>query len=189
MARSRVRVYIACSLDGFIAGTDNDLSWLHDESNPPPATPPEGAVGFEDFMADVGAMLMGRSTFDVVHGFDVPWPYGQRPVLVATHRDMPADAPEPTRAATGDIHALVQAAKEAADGKDVYVDGGQMVRQALDAGLIDELIVTIAPIILGQGLPLFAGTQQRHRLELVNTCPFGGDMVQMTYKPVSKNTP
>ncbi len=186
---SRVRVYIACSLDGFIAGPGDDLSWLPgagaESANERERTDQDrGVVGFEEFMSDVGALLMGRRTCDVVQGFGGAWPYGDRPVLVATHR--PLD-PTPSSVApvTGDISSMVAKAREAAGEKDVYIDGGDLIRQAMDAGLIDQMIVTMAPVLLGSGRPLFAGVTKRHSLEFVSHHSFGGGMVQLHYLPVS----
>ncbi|MFZ5469421.1 MAG: dihydrofolate reductase family protein [Myxococcota bacterium] len=172
---SRVRVFIACSLDGFIAGPGNDLSWL-----PQPNGPDESDFGYSAFMKDIGALLMGRATYEVVAGFPGEWPYGKTPVLVATHRSLSPKVAT-VRALTGDVRELVTAAKEAAGGKDVYLDGGNLIRQALDAGLIDELTVTFVPIVLGAGHPLFAGVARRHPLELVSSQPIGLGMVQSTY--------
>jgi dihydrofolate reductase len=175
----RVRVFIASSLDGFIAGLDDDLSWL-----PQPSSEPGRDFGYGEFMREVGALLMGRRTFDVVMGFGGEWPYGDRPMLVATHRPL-MSAPASVRAATGTITELITAALELADGRDVYIDGGALIRQALDAELIDELIVSVIPMILGAGIPLFAGAQQRHALELVEHTAFEGGLVQLRYRPHS----
>lgn len=175
----RVRVFIASSLDGFIAGLEDDLSWL-----PQPSSEPGRDFGYGAFMAEVGALLMGRRTFDVVMGFGGEWPYGERPMVVATHRELPA-APACVRAASGSIRELVTTALQAANGRDVYIDGGALIRQALDAGLIDEIIVSVIPMILGAGLPLFAGAQQRHALELVEHTAFEGGLVQLRYRPRS----
>jgi dihydrofolate reductase len=177
---SRVRVYIACSLDGFIAGPGDDLSWLPGASGSSegiPAGVETGALGFEPFMREVGALLMGRSTYDVVAGFGGDWPYGKRPVLVATHRPLVPVAPE-VRAVHGDISTVVALAREAAGDKDVYIDGGKLIRQAMDAGLIDDLVVTMVPVVLGQGSPLFAGVEKRHALEFVGHHRFGS-MLQL----------
>lgn len=187
----KVRVYIACSLDGFIAGPEDDLSWLpgaddpaHESAEAPKQEGGEdGSVDFESFLAQVGALLMGRRTYDVVAGFGGPWPYGERPVLVATHRPL-AKGHATVRAARGDIGDLVADARRAAAGRDVYIDGGQLIRQALDARLVDDIIVTLAPIILGSGHALFAGTSQRHALELVGHHRFGREMVQLRYRPL-----
>ena len=172
----RVRVFIACSLDGFIAGEDDDLSWLPDS----PAD-----HGYDAFIADVGALLIGRGTFDVVAGFD-PWPYGERPVLVATTRALVAPGPT-LRAVGGPIAAQHHQAPQVAGDRDVYLDGGDLIRQALDADLIDELTVTIIPVILGAGHPLFAGVAHRRHLALVGHQVVDG-LVQATYHPIGITT-
>jgi dihydrofolate reductase len=178
----RVRVYVAMSLDGYIAGPDDDLSWLPEVDE---TQSDAGAVGFEQFIADVGALLMGRRTFDVVMSFDADWPYGDRPVLVATHRplDPPGLPGKHVRAASGDIVELIASAREAAGGKDVYLDGGILVGQALDANLVDELILTVVPVVLGGGAPLFAGVTQQSDFEFTGTHRYGGGLVQLHARP------
>ena len=147
---SKLVVYIATSLDGLIAGEGDDLSWL-------PAPPDNGDdFGFADFLGGVGALLMGRRTFDVVAGFPGPWPFGDRPCLVATHRPLPAVS-APVQAISGDIGAMVATAKAAAGGRDVYIDGGALIRQALAADLVDAMTLTSVPVVLGAGVPLFSG--------------------------------
>lgn len=147
---SQLVVTIATSLDGLIAGEGDDLSWL-------PAPPEDGDdFGFSAFLDGVGALLMGRRTFDVVAGFPGPWPFGERPVFVATHRPLPPVA-GPVRAVSGEIGAMVAEAKAAAGGLDVYIDGGALIRQALAADLVDAMTLTTVPVVLGAGLPLFAG--------------------------------
>lgn len=168
-----VRVFIASSLDGFIAGPDDDLSWL----------PPGGGEdhGYDEFMAATGAVLMGRTSYDVVVGFDAAWPYGDTPVFVATSR--PLDPVVPTvHAVTGDPDRILAAVHERTTGG-IYVDGGVLIRQFMEAGLIDELTVTIVPVILGAGTPLFAGLPQRRRLELTRCRSYPSGLVSMTYRP------
>ena len=176
----RVRVYIATSLDGFIAGPDDELDWL---PNPTPdAVLPDGALGFDAFMKDIGAMLMGRATYDVVCRLGGPWFYGETPVLVATHR--PLDPVVATvRAVAGDIDALVDEALRVAGGKDVYLDGGATIRAALDAGRIDDVVITVIPVVLGAGKSLFAGASRRCAMELVSHRDYGGGMVQLHARP------
>lgn len=168
----RVRVFLACSLDGFIAGPNDDLSWL----------PPPGADdhGYAAFMADVGALLMGRRTYDVVAGFSGPWPYGECPVLVATRRPLTAKAPT-VRAVEGSVAELIAVARTTAAGRDVYLDGGDLVRQGLDAGLVDELTLSFVPVVLGAGHSLFAGVTRGQRLELV-TSTVDSTLAQLTYR-------
>lgn len=169
---AQVRVFIATSLDGFVAGPNDDLSWLPTEDQPG-----EGAVDFATFMADVGALLMGRNTFETVAGFGGPWPYGDTPVLVATHRALSTEL-RTVSPVEGTIEQVVSAALEAAGGKDVYVDGGRMVQQALAAGLVDELILTVVPILLGAGVPLFGSLESRQKFMFHPPTTYGS-MVQL----------
>lgn len=170
---SKICVFIATSLDGFIAGPNDELDWL-------PTTNPDVEDTFTPFMARVGAILMGRRTYDVVLGLEGPWAYGDTPMLVVTSR--PLDAARASVSATaGDAATLAASAKAAAGERDVYVDGGALIRSLLDADLIDELTVTIVPVVLGAGLPLFAGCTRRHALDLVSSRPIGGGLVQLTY--------
>ena len=173
---SRVRVFIACSLDGFIAGPDSDLSWL--------PTPPEGNeedFGWNAFISTIGCILMGRDTYDSVAAMGIEWPHKHLDTIVATTR--PLDSPPPRLVcSTGSIGVLVDLAKEKAGGQDVYIDGGNVIRQALDANLVEELVVTICPTILGSGSPLFAGVTKRQSLKLLAHRECAGNVVQLTYE-------
>lgn len=175
----KVRVYMACSFDGYIAGPGDDIAWLHEDHSSPGALPedPE-ALGFEAFMSQVGAMLMGRTTYEVVEGF-AQWPYGETPVIVATHRALEPTAPT-VRAAAGDIGELVAQAKEAAGARDVYLDGCALIQQALAAGLVDEMTLTLIPVILGGGTRLFDGTAPRQALVFGPSRAFSRGMMQVT---------
>ncbi|MEO5588014.1 MAG: dihydrofolate reductase family protein [Gemmatimonadaceae bacterium] len=178
---AQIRVYIASSLDGFIAGPKDELDWLGDPT--PDAGLPDNIIGFERFISDVGAMVMGRGTYDVVSRFDPPWFYGNLPILVPTHRPLSPVVPS-VRAVAGTIDEVLDDALRLADGKDVYVDGGATIRQALDAGRIDEIVLTIAPVLLGRGKPLFAGLEQRHHIDIVSHRDYGRGMMQLIARPV-----
>jgi dihydrofolate reductase len=166
----RVRVFIACSLDGFIAGPGDDLSWL------PGGTGEDH--GYGAFMADTAALLMGRGTYDVVARFDT-WPYGDTPVFVATSR--PLDAAVPTVSALAGSPAELLASVRAAVQGNVYLDGGALIRSFLDEGLVDEMIVSVVAVVLGEGVPLFAGVRRRHALRLESSVPFESGLVQLRY--------
>lgn len=174
------RVFIATSLDGFIAGPGDDLSWL-----PAPGSIPEGGdFGYSAFMAQVGALLMGRTTYDVVSGFGGEWPYGDKPVLVATHRPLTPRVPT-VRAVQGTPVELLALARAAAGpAHDVYVDGGATIRALFEADLIDHAIVTVVPVVLGAGSPLFAGLSARRTLTLERAEALPGGLVQLSYRPV-----
>jgi dihydrofolate reductase len=128
----------------------------------------------------VGALLMGRATYDSngEHGWD--WPYGETPVLVATSRPLEPMAPT-VRAVTGAPSELVAAAREAAGGSAVYVDGGGLIRALVEAGLVDEAVVTLVPVLLGAGAPLFAGLATRRKLALRSATTYAGGLVQLRY--------
>lgn len=170
----RVRVFLGCSLDGFIAGPNDELDWL------------EGHEGAEDtytpFFSQIGAMLMGRRTYDAVDSFAGEWPYGDTPIIVATNRPL-----QPTkgnvRAAQGTIEDLVEMAKSVSRGRDVYIDGGNVIGQALDAGLVDEITMTLLPVVLGNGVKLFGNTERTHKLSLKSHRDVGGGMVELVYTP------
>jgi len=172
----RTRVFIAASLDGFIAGPKGELDWL---------APNAGASvedTFSPFLSEVGAMLMGRRTFDVVSSFEGDWPYGELPVLVASSRPLGA-APSSVTLVKGEIATLVDQAKTIAGEKDVYLDGGALIRSAMDAGLVDEITLTLIPMLLGEGVPLFAGLLQRQPLELLGSRELGAGFVELYYRP------
>jgi dihydrofolate reductase len=174
-----VRAFCASSLDGFIAGPGDDLSWLPAPAEGTAEAPPED-FGFDAFMAETACMVMGRATYDVVARFD-RWPYGDTPVLVATTRPLEPAAPT-VAAVRGTPAELLAAAHDRAPGN-VYVDGGQMIRGFWDAGLLDEITVTLIPYVLGSGTPLLAGSARNGPLELVGERVLGPGLVQLVYRP------
>lgn len=181
MAEPRTRVYCAVSLDGFLAGPDGDISWLPDGD--PSAVEGSGGVGFWDFISEIGAILMGRNTYDFLAGYGgEEWFYGDRPLLVPTHRPL-EPIHETVRAVSGEITELIAQGKAAAGAKDLYIDGGNVIRQALDAGLVDDLILTVIPTAIGNGIPLFAGIAQRHAFECVSHATHGAGLVQLHLRP------
>lgn len=179
-----VRAYLAMSLDGFVAGEGDDLSWLEPraEAAPPVAVAPwaetsaDDALGFDQFLAGVGCILMGRRTYDIVDSF-ADWPYGDTPMLVATHRPLPA-RPR-VSAAAADIEVLVASARATAGDRDVYVDGAAMVRAALAAGVLDHLVITVVPTALGGGIALLAGLPAPRELTVEKVARFGEGFVQL----------
>ncbi|MBJ7472675.1 MAG: dihydrofolate reductase [Solirubrobacteraceae bacterium] len=174
-----ISVFIACSLDGFIAGPDDDLSWLPE---PDPAAGDD--FGYAAFMAGTAAIVMGRNTYDVVAGFDGDWPYGDTPVFVVTSRPLDPKAPT-VKAISGDPVDVVAAVQQEVGDGGIYVDGGSLIRSLLDAGLVDDLTVTVVPVILGAGAPLFAGVVRRHALELVSSDAHDNGLVQLRYTVVA----
>ncbi|MEO2035915.1 MAG: dihydrofolate reductase family protein [Planctomycetaceae bacterium] len=181
MSSSRVRVYMGCSFDGFIAGPDHDVSWLDESySAAGDLKPDPDVLTFERFMSEVGAILMGRSTYGIVENFG-QWHYGETPVLVATHRPL-EPMTDTIQAVSGPIQELIERAKDMAGGRDVYVDGGDLVRQALNAGLVDEITATFLPVLLGKGVRLFDDLASRTKLQFVAHRAHAGGFLQVTVR-------
>ena len=168
--------YLAMSLDGFIAGPDHDLGWL--DVLPPPAN---NDMGYSALMASVDALVMGRVTFDVVSGFDIPWPY-TKPVVVMSKSmtDISANIDNVEVTALEPVALVTDL--DARGMSKLYIDGGQVVTSFLQAGLLDELIVTVVPVVLGSGIRLFGELNQPHWFETTTSETFENGMVQTTYR-------
>jgi dihydrofolate reductase len=161
---SRTVYYTATTLDGFLADEHDSLDWLLRQD-----VDDDGPFGYAAFIADVGALAMGATTYEWVLAHHErtgdPWVYEQ-PTWVFTHRDLPlaADTVRLTAAAAEEVHAQMQAA---AQGRDLWVvGGGDLAGQFADAGLLDEIVVSIAPVVIGAGKPLLP---RRLDLELLET--------------------
>jgi len=172
-------VYVAVSLDGFIARDDGSVDWL-DTANA--AMPPGEDCGFKAFFATVDTLVMGRKTFEQVLAWG-KWHYGDTPVVVLSRRSasLPAGPPDTVTLSQESPAALV--ARLAGEGvKHVYVDGGLTIQGFLAQGLIDELTVTVIPILLGTGIPLFGPLPRDVALAHVETRVFGFGLVQHKYR-------
>ncbi|GAB3708558.1 dihydrofolate reductase family protein [Mariniluteicoccus flavus] len=160
---SRTIFYTATTLDGFLADEDDSLDWLFVQD-----IDADGPNSIDAFMAGVGALAMGRTTYawlrEHLARTGEPWPYAQ-PSWVFTHADLPGIEGADLRWTQGDVAAVHQDLVGAAGGKDVWVvGGGDLAGQFADAGLLDQVVVSIAGVTLGAGRPLFP---RRFDLELV----------------------
>ena len=171
-------VFMAISQDGFIARPDGALDWL-DEANR--RVPPGEDCGFGAFMARVDALVMGRKTFDTVRAMGA-WPYGDKPVVVlsCSLQTLPADVPASVRLSGGDPHLLVQSLRDLGWQR-LYIDGGVTVQGFVQAGLVDEIVLTEVPCVLGQGITLWGpgGLPAGFELQSQQVYPFG--FVQRQY--------
>lgn len=172
-------VFIATSLDGFIARPDGDLSWL-DHANQ--LVPPGTDLGFESFLRSIDALVMGRASFEKVLTLG-PWPYGDTRVVVLTRRPLAiAPALAHTVSASSEEPAALCERLAAEGAPRLYVDGGLTVQRFLAAGLIDELTITIVPVLLGDGLRLFGPLPGDRPLRLVDVTHFDFGFVQLRYR-------
>lgn len=180
---SLTQYYTATTLDGFIADPNHSLDWLFTRNRDP-----AGPLNSDEFFSEVGAMAMGSSTYEWVldHEFadkdqaDWKWPY-DTPCWVFTHRQLRAVRDAPIEFATGDVRPVHEAMLRAAGGRNVWIaGGGDLVGQFADAGLLDEVLVSIAPVTLGAGAPLLP-----RRLELrLDDTGRNGDFVAARYSVV-----
>ncbi len=181
---TKTQYYTAASLDGFIADEHNSLDWLFQVDH-------TGADDhFTRFFAEVGAMAMGATTYEWVldheelldhpekwHGY-----YGDTPCWVFTHRELPAVPGATLRFVEGDVAPVHQELRRAAGDKNVWlVGGGELVGQFADHGLLDEILVGIAPVTLGAGAPLLPRRLPAADLELVDVVR-DGQFVRLTYR-------
>ena len=178
----KTQYYTASTLDGFIATEDDSLEWLF-------ALGEIAESSYPEFISGVGALAMGAATYEWLlrHADKVaaetgsPWPYAQ-PTWVFTNRRLPAIPGADLRFVAGDVRPVHAAMLGAAGGRNLWVvGGGELAAQFHDAGLLDEVIVQIASVILGQGKPLFPRRVLSPALRLVSARQMGDRMVELRY--------
>jgi dihydrofolate reductase len=167
-------VYCATSLDGYIATLDGGIEWLSEIPNPN-----QSDFGYSEFILKIDAIIMGRNTFEKVLSFG-EWPY-TKPVFVLSNnlKEIPEQV-ENVQLINGDIKDIIQNLINQGY-QNLYVDGGKTITNFLKEDLIDEMIITILPIVLGSGIPLF--NKFDHRLDFVHksTDSFSNGIVQSWY--------
>ncbi len=174
MPRPRCSVYIATSLDGFIAREDGRIDWLSIVER-------EGEdYGFKRFFDTTDTLVMGRKTYETALSFDT-WHYTGKRCIVRTHA--PGESLHGEEFYSGDLVELMERlAEEGA--KHVYVDGGMIISQFLAAKLVDEVTVSLIPIVLGEGARLTQKIGHDVGLELLSSKAFESGLVQITYRVV-----
>lgn len=175
--RSTCSVFCGLSLDGFIARSDGALDFLEGDG-----TAELGDHGYEAFVAGIDAIVMGRHSFEKVMTFDA-WPYTKK-VVVLSSRNIDLSA---AKSRGADVERMNGTPKELVDAlaakglHRLYIDGGLTVQHFLRAGLIDRLIVTHVPVLIGQGIRLFGALDHDVQLQLVTSRSFPGGLVQSEY--------
>src|SRR5262245_8696995 len=167
------------SVDGFIARRDDRLDFLDTSDGSDLEGGPE-SHGFEEFIASVDALVMGRRTYDVVLGFG-QWPYGRKPVFVLSKRRLKKAPKGAVVERLSGEPAEVIAELEKRGLEHLYVDGGATIQRFLAAGLIDRLVLSRVPVLVGRGISLFGKLPRDVRLKHVATRTFRGGMVQTEY--------
>ncbi|HUA79602.1 MAG TPA: dihydrofolate reductase family protein [Dyella sp.] len=172
----KASVFVGISVDGFMARADGALDFLPEGGGEP--------HGYDEFMSTVDALVIGRKTYETVLGFGA-WVYGEKPVFVLSSHAL---APPPDGAIVqrmfGDPHAIVS--KLGAQGiRHAYVDGGLTIQGFLRAGLIQRLVVTRVPILIGTGIPLFGPLAGDIKLKHIATRSYASGLVQSEYEVVA----
>jgi dihydrofolate reductase len=170
-------VFIGTSVDGFIARPDGALDFLPVGGGEP--------HGYSEFFASVDALIIGRKTFDTVQAFP-EWPYGDKRVIVLSSRALdfsrvPVGTVEQMQGSPREIVARLESRRI----RHIYVDGGDTIQRFLREGIIQRLIITRVPVLIGQGIPLFGTVPKDIRLEHVHTEAYGSGLVKTEYLVVS----
>jgi dihydrofolate reductase len=172
-----VSVFVGASVDGFLARPNGDLDWLPEGGGEP--------HGYDELMASVDAVVIGRMTFEKVLTLG-PWHYGTKRVVVLSSRpvDLSAAVGGTVEQMAGPPDQIVS--RLAASGaRHLYVDGGITIQQFLRAGLVERLVITRVPVLIGEGIPLFGALPHDVRLRHVATRQFPSGLVQSEYQVVA----
>jgi dihydrofolate reductase len=165
-------VFIGISIDGFMARRNGDLDWLPEDDEP---------HGYDEFMASVDALVIGRNTFEKVMSFE-GWPYGEKRVVVLSSR--PVDLSVVRNGVVEQMSgspAEIVSQLAATGAHHLYIDGGITIQGFLRAGLIQRLIITRVPVLIGDGIPLFGSLPRDIRLRHVATRQYANGLVQSEY--------
>ncbi|HTP31015.1 MAG TPA: dihydrofolate reductase family protein [Candidatus Acidoferrales bacterium] len=175
---SRVTLHVVSSLDGFIARKDNSVSWLDTNGSVYEAGV---SISHEEAVAFVKAIdcyVLGSRTYE--HALELGWPYGDTPTVVVTGRKLPS-ARKSVEFYSGDLEALLEE-KLAPRYRNIWLVGGAILSQRfLELGLVDEITLTIAPVLLGAGLRLFGGSLAEQRWNLKNVVAYKNGFVELSY--------
>jgi len=178
-------VYIATSADGFIAKKDGSVDWLHTAGNLEADMGELADMGFVAYISSVDCMIMGRKCMEVISSMNLTaeqWPYGDMPIIVLSNtlKHAPDNMKDKVKMYNGDLNALVSQLKREGH-QHAYIDGGTTIQAFLNLKLIEEMIITHAPVLLGEGIPLFGKVAQQVKLEKSQAIAFANDFIQVKY--------
>ena len=171
--KNKNKVFIATSLDGFIADKNGGIDWLHSTPNPENLD-----IGYNDFIKQIDAIVMGKNTFDIVCSFDIDWPY-TIPVFVLSNslKEIPKEYSDKVFLLNGTLKEILNQIHKKRH-HNLYIDGGTTIQNFLKEDLIDDMIITTIPIVLGGGIPLFSNLDESLNFELKSSHVFINQLVQ-----------
>lgn len=174
---SEVVLYIATSLDGFIARSDGNLDWLNSI-----ASSDKTDYGYADFLSSIGTTIMGRKTYNEIINFDIEWPYTDISSYIATTNSSLEIVSPNSFIIQDDIATFTTNLKQQTE-KDIWlIGGGELITYFLNNNLIDKMILSIVPIILGNGIPLFPNNPNESIWSLLKFEHFDTGVVSLTYE-------
>ncbi|WP_340678433.1 dihydrofolate reductase family protein [Paraglaciecola sp.] len=170
-------VFIATSLDGYIADKNNEVDWLHAIPNPDNLD-----MGFVKHMESIDALIMGRNTLELVLALECDWPYS-KPVFVLSNtlNAVPKGYENTVSLVNGDLKAITEELKRK-NYENLYIDGGVTIQNFLKEDLIDEMIITTIPVLLGGGIPLFAQLENTLEFRCTDSEVFSNGISQNSFK-------
>ena len=172
-------VFIATSLDGFIADRNGGIDWLHSLHNPD-----NDDMGYVEFTSQIDALIMGRTTYETVLGFDIEWPYN-KPVFVLSNtlKEIPDSYKDKVFLIKGTLEEILDQIHKKGFTR-LYIDGGTTIRNFLKEDLIDEIILTTIPILLGGGSQLFTELPKELKFELIESKTYLNQITQNHYRRI-----
>ena len=177
--RRCVTLHVVSSLDGFIAKKDNSVSWMDGPGNIYERGVSISQEDIAAFLKSVDCYVLGSRTYE--HALELGWPYGDTPVVVVTNRKWPEATRKSIEFYSGDLKTLVDV-KLAPRYRNIWLVGGAVLCQHfLELGLVDEIKLTIAPVLLGEGLRLFGGLPNEERWSLKNVVAYKNGFVELSY--------
>ena len=176
------KVFIATSLDGYIADKNGRIDWLHSIPNPDNID-----MGYGEFNSQIDALLMGRTTFETVLGFDIDWPY-QKPVFVLSNTltEIPEKYKGKAYLVKGTLTEIIEDIHKKGFYR-LYIDGGKVIQSFLKEDLIDNMVITIIPTLLGSGIPLFSDLPNKLDFECINSRIYLDKIVQNHFRRSKEN--
>lgn len=173
MKRRKVMLYIAMSIDGYIAKEDGDIGWLSIVDSPPED------YGYEDFVKNIDTVIMGRKTYEKVLSFGIEFPHKGRKCYVLSRTKTGSDK---NVEYFSNIEGLISDLRSRS-GKDIFIDGGaEIVNELLRFEIIDEMIISVIPILLGNGIRLFKDNRPESILKLKSVTEYKTGLVKLWYE-------
>ncbi|MBE2281107.1 MAG: dihydrofolate reductase, partial [Ignavibacteriaceae bacterium] len=170
MRKTKITLYIACSIDGFIATKNHELNWL----------PSNGDYGYNDFYSEVDCVIMGRKTFDVVNSFEVDFPYKGKKCIVISHS--PGIHHPEVDFFNGNLSDLISTLENTGYSNIWLVGGGELIKQFNELNLIDIYYITFIPVLLGNGVRLFYESEIKNELKHLEHKIFADGVISIKYE-------